>query len=141
MNAVVRQPWFFRALLVGGIYTAIGVVFAAPTSHARMWRLGAWLASAAVYATHITYEEIRMRCSLWATAWHVAVAASAGGFGLAVAATVHSLFVPPTYHRSRFLLALVVWPFVTGLPAFLLAIPAAALLAFFFRKRSASSTE
>jgi len=139
MNAVVRQPWFFRALLVGGLYAAIGVVFAAPTNHVRGWRLAAWVASAAVYATHITYEEIRMRCSLWATAWHVAVAASVGGFGLAVAATVRSILVPPTYHRSRFLLALVVWPIVTGAPAFLVAIPAAAVLALLFRKRSASS--
>ena len=138
MSAVVRQPWFLRALLVGAIYAAIGVVFAAPTSHARMWRLGAWLASAAVYAAHLTYEEFRMRCSVWATTWHVAVAASVGGFGLAVAATVHSLLVPPTYHRSRFLLALVVWPIVTGVPAFLVAIPVAAILAFLFRKRSAN---
>jgi len=137
MNAVVRQSWFFRALLVGALYAAIGVAFAVPTNHVPMWRLAAWLAGAAVYAAHIAYEKIKLRSSLWSTAMHVAVAASIGGFALALAATVHSMLVPPTYHRSRFLLALVVWPIVTGVPAFLVAVVAGAVLGLILQKRLA----
>jgi|SRR5438067_9477959 len=132
-----RQPWFARALLVGLIYAAIGFAFAAPANHVRGWRLAAWLTSAAVYAAHIAYEQIGIGYSRWSTALHVAVAASIGGFGLAVAATIHSMIAPPNYHRARFVAALVVWPIVTGVPAFLVAVVACAVFALILPKRSA----
>ena len=99
--------------------------------------MAAWLTSAAVYAGHIAYEQIRIGYSRWSTALHVAVAASIGGFGLAVAATVRSMIAPPNYHRARFVAALVVWPIVTGVPAFLVAVVACAVLALILPKRSA----
>jgi hypothetical protein len=137
MNAAVRQSWFPRALLVGALYAAIGVVFALPFNNVRVWRLAAWVTSAAVYAAHIAYERVKIRYSSWSTALHVAIAASIGGLGLAVAATARSIIVPPSYQRTRFLLALVVWPIVTGLPAFLVALVASAALGLLLRNRSA----
>jgi hypothetical protein len=137
MTARIRQPWFTAAVLVGALYCVVGVVLAAPASHVRVWRLAAWAISAAVYAAHIGYEHFRLRNPLVRAALHVAVAVGIGGFALAFAATVHSLFAPPNYERSRFALALVVWPFVTGVPAFLVALAAAAVLSRLPRKRPA----
>ena len=137
MNTRSRQPWFATAILIGTLYCVIGVVLAAPANHVCLWRLAAWVISAAVYAAHIGYEHFRLRNSPRSAALHVAVAVGIGGFALAVAATVHSLFVTPNYERSRFILALVVWPIITGVPAFLVALAATAVLARLSRKHLA----
>jgi hypothetical protein len=53
-----------------------------------------------------------------------------GAFGLALAATIHSLLVVSTGHHRRLLLAaLVLWPIIAGLPAFLVALAVSELLA------------
>jgi hypothetical protein len=135
MDAIGRQSWFGTATVIGVLYGVIGIVFALPSNQVRMWRLAAWVASAAVYATHIAYEHFRLRTSSRSTALHVAVAVAIGGFALAVAATIHSLVAPPNYARSRFALALVVWPVITALPAFLVALAASAVLAHLPTKR------
>ena len=121
--------WFGTTLLVGILYSVIGIVFALPSNQVGVWRPAAWAASAVVFAAHIAYEKFKLSNSSGATAFHVAVAVGIGGLGLAVAATVHSLFVPPSYPRSRFLLALVLWPLITALPAFLVALIVTTLLA------------
>jgi len=60
---------------------------------------------------------------------HVALAVALGAFGLAVGAIVHSLsVVSTTEHRRLLLVALVVWPVMTGLPAFLVALGASTVL-------------
>lgn len=120
--------WVGRSIAVGVGYAAIGVLFALPSTHGQFWRLAAWAMSAIVYAAHIGYERFKLRTSSGATALHVAIAVAVGAFGLAVAATVHSWIVPPTYHRSRFLLALVLWPILTGVPAYLVALAVSAVL-------------
>ena len=137
MSDARQQCWFGRTILVGVLYAAVGVVFALPTNQARVWRLATWLVSGCVYAAHIWYERFRLRNSHGLTAMRVGVAAGVGGFGLAVAAVVHSLFVPPNYERSRFVLALLVWPVVTGAPAFLVALAATALTALLTKRRLA----
>ena len=137
MSAPSRQPWFGTVILIGVLYGVIGIVFALPSNQVRMWRLAAWVISAAVYAAHIGYEHFKLRNGSRSTALHVAVAVGIGGFALAVAATVHSLFVPPNYQRWRFVLALVVWPVITALPAFLVALAVAAVLARLPTKRLA----
>ncbi|MBW8838262.1 MAG: hypothetical protein JF602_00150 [Gemmatimonadetes bacterium] len=48
-------------IVVGVIYAAVGIVFAWPENHVHVWRLAAWLVSAAAFATHIGYESFRMR--------------------------------------------------------------------------------
>lgn len=137
MSESRQQSWFVAAILVGVLYAAVGVLFALPSNQVRVWRLAAWLVSGCVYAAHIWYERFKMRNSPVLTALHVAVAAGVGGFGLAVAAIVHSLFVPPNYERSRLALALLVWPLVTGVPAFLIALAATALTALLTKRRLA----
>ena len=118
-------------ILVAVAYVAIGIVFAAlaaDANHVRLWRLAAWLASAAVAAAHIGYEHYRLRGSPRPTALHAAGAVALGAFGLALAANVHWLFAG-THSQRPPLLALPVWPVITALPAFLAALAVAAVLA------------
>jgi hypothetical protein len=93
-----------------------------------MWRLAAWGVSAVVYAAHIGYEQFRMDSSPRATALHTAVAVAIGAFGLAVAANVHEVWVASSYRRSL-AVALVAWPALVAVPAFVVALVAAVVLA------------
>ena len=130
MDEARRQQWARVVVLAGVMYALIGVVFAWPTTHVRVWRLAAWLVSAAAYAAHIGYERFGLRNAPHRSAWHVALAVALGAFGLAVAATIHSLSVVSTnQHRRLLLVALVVWPIMTGLPAFLVGLGASEVLA------------
>lgn len=128
MDASGRK-WIRAALLIGVVYFLIGRGFTLPADHAHLWRLAAWLASAAVAAAHIGYEHFRLNSSPRATALHAAVAVALGAFLLAVAATVHAVMVPSHAPSWRYLLALVLWPIFTALPAFLVALVVAAVLA------------
>jgi hypothetical protein len=131
------QSWFGIAVLVGIVYGAVGVLLAIPSDHARMWRLAAWVISAVIYGLHIGYEQFRLRRRFVASSFHVAVAAAIGGFALAVAAVVHSFLVQPPYPRSRFYLALVLWPMLTGVPALLVALVVTACLTWLTPTREA----
>jgi hypothetical protein len=120
-------------ILVAVTYVVIGVVFAAlarpaDAGYVRVWRLAAWLASAAVGAAHIAYEHYRLGGSPRTAALHAAGAVGLGAFGLALAANLHWLFAgTPGQHAP--LLALPVWPVITALPTFPVALVAAAVLA------------
>jgi uncharacterized protein YndB with AHSA1/START domain len=123
-----RRSWMPAALLVGVVYLLVGRLFALPASHVRAWRLAAWLVSGGAYAAHIGFEHLRLRNSPRSTALHVAVAVAIGAFALAVAGMVHSLLTAATI-RPAWLLALVIWPAVTAVPAFIVALVGGTLLA------------
>ena len=129
-------------ILVGVVYFVVGYGSAAldpsvPDRARFLWRLAAWVASAVVFAAHIGYEHFRLSNPPGATARHAAMAAALGAFLLAVAATVHKSIVVSHAPYWRFLLALVVWPIVTAVPAFLVAFLAGAVLARLPTKRFA----
>ena len=129
MDEARRQTWARAVVLVGVAYALIGIAFAQPANHVRVWRLAAWLVSAAVYAAHIGYERFGLRNPPRRAAFHVALAVALGAFGLAVGAIIHSLSVASTtQHRHLLLVALVVWPILTGLPAFLVALGVSTVL-------------
>jgi hypothetical protein len=124
------------AIFVGIVYCAIGLSFgllagSGGSSRATFaWRLAAWVASAAVYAAHLAYEQFRLRNGSLSSALHAATAVAVGAFGLAVAATVHRALLPaPNPHFQLYALALVAWPVVTALPAFVVTLVATAVLA------------
>jgi hypothetical protein len=123
-------------LVIGVLYSVIGFVFALPSPQERLWRLAAWVVSAVLYAVHIAYEHLRLRNSVRSIALHVTAAVAIGGFGLAVAALIHSLFVPPNYSRWRFGVALIAWPLITALPAFVVALAIAWVLVNLSTKRA-----
>ncbi len=141
MGAPNRKSWISAAILVGVVYFGVGFVFAALANpavslEARFtWRLAAWVVSGAAYAAHIGYEHFRLGNSPRATALHAAMAVALGAFLLAVNATMHAAMVPSHAPYRRYSLALVVWPIVTAVPAFLVALALAALLTRFPKKR------
>ena len=92
-----------------------------------MWRLAAWVVSGAVYAAHIWYEHFALRNLTRTTALHVAIAVAIGGFGLAVAGMTRSLYTTSQI-RPGWVLALLLWPALTAVPAFLVALAVAAVL-------------
>ena len=124
-------------VLAASAYVAIGVVSSALARSAdgdqvRLWRLAAWVASAAVAAAQIWYEHYRVGSSPRPTALHAAGAVALGAFGLALAANIHWLFAATRGPRAP-LLALVGWPVITAVPAFLGALAVAAVLNRFSR--------
>ena len=133
VDAPRSKEWIRAALLVGVVYFLIGRVFA---DYVHASRLAAWMVSGVAYVAHIWFEHFRLRNSPRSAALHVAVAVAIGAFGLAVAGMIHSLSTASTI-RPAWLLALVVWPAVTALPAFLVALVAGAILSR--RSRSADT--
>lgn len=129
MGESPRRTWVRAVVLLGVGYALVGMVFAVPTSHVRAWRLAAWAVSAVGYAAHIVYERFRLRSSPGSAALHVALAAALGAFGLAVGANIHSLSAgSANRHRQLLLLSLAIWPVITALPAFLVALGANVVL-------------
>lgn len=126
----------FVDLLVGIAYAAIGVAFAWPTTHVIGWRWAAWLVSGILFAAHVAYQRFVLRNSPGRGATHVALAVAIGAFGLAVGALVHALVAgSSTAHRRLVLIALVVWPMITAVPAFLVALVAGQVLAWRPKRR------
>jgi len=125
-----RRSWVRAAVLLGVGYGLVGVVFAVPATHVQAWRLAAWVVSAIGYAAHIAYERFRLQSSPASAALHIACAVALGAFGLAVGANIHSLAVgSTTQHRQLLLLSLAIWPVMTALPAFLVALAINVVLA------------
>jgi len=130
-TAAKTTPVWVRIALLGVAYFVIGMVTAALArgSHAAVaaWRLTAWALSAVVYAAQIWFEVRRSGAAPVGSAVRAAAAVALGGFLLAVAATVHAL----SLGRARVgpqLVALVAWPVLLAIPAFLVALAAAAVL-------------
>ncbi len=130
--ATVSRAWP-RIVACGLAYFVIGIVTAALSRGAgsgqmrQVWRLAAWLLSAVVYAGHIWHERGRGGASA-STALRAASAVAVGGFLLAVAASVHAL-AGGRAHVGPQLVALVAWPVLLAVPAFLIAWAASAALA------------
>jgi len=126
-----RQRWLRPGILAGVLYLAVGVTSAAlagaaaSTPMRSFWRGSAFVISAVVFATHIAYEHFRLRHTARPTAWHASIAVAFGAFALALVANVHDLGSASGY-RPRMLIALVAWPLLTAVPAFIVALGVAA---------------
>ena len=113
--------WFSVALAAGVLYLLIGRFFPQPADNLRAWRLGAYAASAVVFAMHLAYEQVRLRNAPRTMALHVAAAVAMGGAALAIAGMLNSLSATGSV-RPMWFVALVAWPALTGIPAFLVAL-------------------
>jgi len=121
--AILFSNSWIRIPVLGLVYFVIGygsTFLVHPTI--QFWRLAAWVASAVVYVAHVAYEHFRLENSPPATSIHVGLAVAIGGFLLAVAATTHAAMVSEHAPFTRFLVALVAWPLITGVPAFLVTL-------------------
>jgi hypothetical protein len=122
-----RQRWLSTVILVGVLYLAVGIASAALAGAAAsnqmrsFWRLSAFVISAAAFATHIADEHFRLRNTARPTAWHASGAVAFGAFALALVANIHDLGSASGY-RPRMLIALVAWPLLTAVPAFIVAL-------------------
>ncbi len=131
MDVSDRKRWFRMAVLLGAVYFVFGVAFAAfaswsgSSSMREIWNRLGFLASAIAFALHIGYEHFRLRSSALRTASHVAIAVALGAFALAVSANVHGYRVGSS-NKGLLAFALVAWPAITAVPAFVVALVAAA---------------
>ena len=127
-------------LLLAAAYLLIGIAFAAfsdwATTNAMhlMWRRLAWLVSGVGFAAHIAYGHFRLANPPRTTAMHASIAAALGAGGLAVAANLHEWMAASSY-RPSIAIALVAWPLLTAVLAFVVGMVAAALLNH-WRRRS-----
>jgi len=123
------KTWARAAMLFGLGYAIAGVVFAIPSTYVQFWRLAAWGVSGVILALHIAYERFRLATPPFTAAWHVGLGAAIGGFGIAAGANVHALMAAaPNPNQRLLLLALAIWPVITGLPAYLVALGLSAAL-------------
>ena len=109
----------------------VGIAFPNPSGPREaqlMWRLAAWIASIILFGVQLFYEHFRFHNPSRKTALHVAIATAIGAFGLAIAANIHVLNTGGD--NSNLLIAsLILWPVIIGVPAFVVAIIIAAVLA------------
>ena len=110
-------------MLYFGVGVASGALAGAAASDQMrfFWRLSGFVASAVVFAAHIALEHFRLRNTARQTAWHACVAVAFGAFALALVANIHDLRSASGYRR-RMLVALVAWPLLTAVPAFIVAL-------------------
>lgn len=133
MDASDRKRWLSAVGLFAVVYFVTATAFGAFARWAALdlaretWNRLAFLACGIAFAVHIAYEQFRLHSSSRTTAWHTSLASALGGFALAVAANIHELASSSSY-RPRLLIALVAWPLLTGVPAFLIALVTAAAL-------------
>ncbi len=133
MDDSKRQRWLGAAILAAALYPAMAIAASnlagsAPGPMRFVWRLSAFVGSGVVFAAHIAYDHSRLRSTTRSTAWHTSAAVAFGGFALALAANIHDLGSAAGY-RPRMLIALVAWPLLTAVPAFVVAMIVAAVLA------------
>jgi hypothetical protein len=131
MDMSRRSLSAYAVVLFGMVYFAVGVAFPNPASPGRtqfIWRLAAWLTCAGAFVGHIALELFRLRHSPFRAALHVSLTVGLGALALAAAANVHSLSTG-TGNQRLLALALVMWPIMTGGPASVVALAAAAGLA------------
>ena len=134
MDASGHKRWLRAVILLGVVYLVAGITFgalaggSASNQMRTTWRQTAWLTSAVAFAAHIWYELFRLRHSPLTTALHVSLAAALGAFALAVAANLHAQWTASGNQRLL-ALALALWPALTAVPAFVVALATAAGLA------------
>lgn len=132
MDRLANQRWLRMAMFFAVVYPIVGIAFAilpAASNGMRItWRLAAWLVSAAAFAAHLGYEHSRLRSSPLRAALHVSMAVALGAFLLAVWVNVHAHWGAASHQSPLAPWALVVFPVVTGVPAFVVALVAVAVL-------------
>ena len=114
------------AYMVFGFGTA-ALAGAVPSPQMRsFWRLAGWLLPLITFAIHIWYDRLRAGNAAIKVALHVASAVAVGAFVLAAGGPVASHWGVRGWHVVW--LSLVLWPVLTGIPAFVAALVAASIL-------------
>ena len=131
----MKQPALRVAIAASAIYLVAGILFGSLSGRAASntgrlgWRWAAWIVSAGAFGWQIVYERIRIGSSSVVAAGHASAAAAVAAFGLAVAANIHRYLVSSDEHAFALGLSLAIWPAITAVPAFFVALVGASLLA------------
>ena len=113
-------------------YVMVGIVTAqlsgsAASMHARIaWRLVAWGVSVLLFGSQLGVERIRLNNTTLRSALHTSAAVALGALALAAAGPVRAHW--GTDSQQRALMALLLWPVLTGVPALIVALGAGAVL-------------
>ena len=136
-ESMTRHDSRFRSvLLVASLYVVVGIVTAALARSAStvqvrdVWRLVAWLFSLVVFAGHVVYERVRAGNPSKRAAMQAAGAVALAAFVLAVVGPVRSHWDSTDFRRVT-VLSVALWPILTGVPAFLVALAGASILGRF----------
>ena len=109
------------AYVVIGVATADFAGGAATSQMRTAWRLAGWLLSLAVFLVHLGYEHVRTRNSNARGALRTASAVAIAALVLALVGPVRSHWTASDFGRAV-ILSVVLWPIVTGVPAFLVSL-------------------
>lgn len=143
MNDSGPQHPLRTIVLVAIVYVVVGMVTAtlarsAPSIQIRtMCRLAAWVISAVFFAVHIVHER-RLAGPARRAALHTAAAVALATLVLAGSAVVRQAMMSTL--RPSMLLAFAVWPVLTGVVSFLVALGVVALLARIGRSLGGAAT-
>ena len=135
-SGTMRSP--LSVILFSVAYIAVGIVtadFAASAASIQgqtAWRLIAWGVSLLVYGAQLIVERVRFNSTTLRTALRASGAVAIAAFALAAAGPVWTHWGKPDQQRA--LTALLLWPVLTGLPAFVLALGAGAVIGRAFRR-------
>jgi hypothetical protein len=122
-----RRPQSIWAVFLGaaayvliGTGTAVLAALASSSTSVKVWRLAAWLLSAAVFTVHFAIVRGR-HARRFQLAAQVALAVALGALGVAILGPVRAHWSEPSRLKLA-LLSLVAWPVLTGVPAFTVAL-------------------
>ncbi len=127
MKASGKQSWLKVMILSSTLYLLIGIIFPlfskslSPREIPNLWRLLSFLTSAFVYGIHIGYEHSRLHNTPLQIAFHTSLAVALGAIVLAGFINIEALWANPGNHNSL-LTAIFLWPLITGVPAFIVAV-------------------
>jgi hypothetical protein len=139
MDEPNSRLWREAVLLTGVFYCTVGIAFTTFGSWSSSnrgvvaWRIASFVVSLVAFAIHIGYEHFSLANRPPIVALHTSLAVAFGGFLLALAANINSFRVANSKH-GLLALALIIWPVMTGIPAFVVALITAAGLKFIRRK-------
>jgi hypothetical protein len=141
MDNQKRRLWLRAVLLTGAIYCTIGIsfsAFAARLSSQRVaWNVASFVVSLIVFAVHIGYEHFGIGNRPLIVAWHASLAVALGSFLLP--SRLISIHFASRTPAQLLAIALVVWPLMVGIPAFVVALmPPVALKVYSTQDRDKS---
>jgi uncharacterized membrane protein YjfL (UPF0719 family) len=145
MKTSDRQSWLRAMLIASILYIVIGIIFplfsksSATNSLPNIWRVISFLVSAVVFGIHIGYEHSRLNKTPLIIAFHTALAVAIGTIALAVFAYIRVLLASSNSH-STILIAILIWPIVTGILSFLVALVAAVIITRIKNKSTMKNT-
>jgi len=128
----VRARRLWITLGVALFYAIVGIATSslngaeASATLVKLTRFGAWGVSLLAFLAQIVVERTRLRVGPRSVAADAALATAIGALVLAVRATMHAASIGR--FEDRYALALVLWPLLLAIPAFIVAFGLASMM-------------